>query len=166
MEKNRQTYIRVYSVRSSVFGGGILTRFDVFFYSRTGFFLLYWSLFLFEGIRRPSVFGAVRVHSAAIRVYSVVLECIRRPLSTLQWISRRFECIRQSARVYSADSSVFGGRVYSARQRSPKTYYLQGFREIRKTCVFEIKNPRCVRVYSAAIRVYSADHSSVFGGIR
>ena len=129
-------------------------------------FLLFGSLILFECIRRPSVFGAVRVHSAAVRVYSVGFECIRQPLNTLQWISGRFECIRQNARVYSADSSVFGGRVYSARQSSEKTYYLQGFRDIRKTFSFEIKHMRCVRVYSAAVRVYSAEHSSVFGGIR
>ena len=42
----------------------------MFFLLGNVIFLLFLSLFLFECIRRPSVFGAIRVYSAAVRVYS------------------------------------------------------------------------------------------------
>ena len=108
MERNGQIYVRVYSARSSVFGGGILSRFDFFFTQNLYFFTFLVTFFVrvysaSECIRRrssvfggrPSVFCRVRVYPAAAEYTPMDFGTIRVYSAKCASVFGGFECIRR-----------------------------------------------------------------------
>ena len=137
-----------------------------FFYSQTQFFYFVCHFCC------SSVFG--------VRVYLAPFECIWRPFECIWSGSSVFGTRQIHSNGFGDGSSVFGKmreciwriRVYLAREciwrggaKKKRTIY-KVFVKSAKTLFFKIRNLRCVRVYLAAVRTYSADRSSVFGGIR